>query len=173
MLLPLIARCTWPGAPSDLGYSLRLLRLSPVTARRDVVGALHAWQAPHALGTGGRSAVRGGPTLDRRPPTTPELSTLAGGEDASAAGIYFRRSFGRNHRRQVGEAVSYVLMYRTRRSATPLHDRAPNGRTMPLCKFPEEASYSGSGFANLVTAPTTAVNAMSPDRLAPRHPPVS
>jgi feruloyl esterase len=26
---------------------------------------------------------------------------------------------------------------------------APNGRTMPLCKFPEEASYSGSGDVNL------------------------
>jgi hypothetical protein len=35
-----------PAAPSNLGYSLRLLRLSPVTARGDVVGALHAWQAP-------------------------------------------------------------------------------------------------------------------------------
>ena len=38
----------WIGtaASSNLGYSLRLLRPSPVTARRDVVGALHAWQAP-------------------------------------------------------------------------------------------------------------------------------
>jgi hypothetical protein len=38
----------WIGtaAPSNLGYSLRLLRPSPVTARRDAVGALHAWQAP-------------------------------------------------------------------------------------------------------------------------------
>jgi feruloyl esterase len=26
---------------------------------------------------------------------------------------------------------------------------APNGRTMPLCKFPEEARYSGSGDVNL------------------------
>ncbi len=26
---------------------------------------------------------------------------------------------------------------------------ASNGRTMPLCKFPEEASYSGSGDVNL------------------------
>jgi hypothetical protein len=25
---------------------------------------------------------------------------------------------------------------------------ATNGRTMPLCKFPEEASYSGSGDVN-------------------------
>jgi hypothetical protein len=26
---------------------------------------------------------------------------------------------------------------------------ATNGRTMPLCKFPEEASYSGSGDVNV------------------------
>src|SRR5690348_5623948 len=33
--------------PSDLGYSLRLLRPGAVAARRDVVGALHARQAPN------------------------------------------------------------------------------------------------------------------------------
>ena len=56
----------WIGtaAPSNLGYSLRLLRPSPVAARRDVVGALHAWQAPddrHAAsgnGIGGDNRLR-------------------------------------------------------------------------------------------------------------------
>jgi feruloyl esterase len=35
---------------------------------------------------------------------------------------------------------------------------APNGRTMPLCKFPEEARYSGSGNVNLATSWTCNAN---------------
>jgi Tannase and feruloyl esterase len=42
---------------------------------------------------------------------------------------------------------------------------APNGRTMPLCKFPEEASYSGSGDVNLAANWTC-----NPDRCAPSRP---
>ena len=34
------------GPPSDFGYRVRMLRPGAVAAGRDVVGALHAWQAP-------------------------------------------------------------------------------------------------------------------------------